>query len=53
LNSSRTIWKVLNRTVYREGEKGWLRNGAEEEEKRNITSAQRETERKLKEDYGI
>lgn len=44
----------MNRTIYREGETGsWLRNGKDYNEKYNMTSASRETERKLKEDFGM
>ena len=57
VNSNKTIWKVLNRTIYREDEQlRWLRNDdsrAELKFKKNLIPAEREVLRKLIEVYGF
>ncbi|CDW72833.1 UNKNOWN [Stylonychia lemnae] len=55
-NENRTIWKILNRTIYREDSRNWLRNQSNfttELSRKNITPQEREVIRKLIKDHGI
>eukprot|EP00347_Sterkiella_histriomuscorum_P004220 403361286 len=56
LTSNRTIWKILNRTIYREGEdSNWLRNQNYDSElnKKNMTNQEKEVIRRLKKDHNM
>ena len=55
INSNATIWKMLNRTVYRDASERWLRNedSRQQLKDKNMPASTREVIRKLIEDYGI
>ncbi len=55
LKSNKTIWKILNRTIYREDDHTWLRiqDPLAELNKINLPATEREVLRKLIQDYGI
>lgn len=56
IGQSRTIWKILNRTIYREDEENqWLRNKDSRAELsiKNLTPIQKEVVRNLIEVYGF
>jgi hypothetical protein len=55
INSNKTIWKIQNRTIYREDENRWLRNenSRAQLKQKNLIPAERELLRKLIEVYGF
>jgi len=55
LKSNRTIWKLLNRTIYRDDDSSWLRiqDPLAELNKVNLPAAEREVLRKLIQDHGL
>ena len=53
INSNKTIWRIQNRTIYREDESRWLRNenSRAQLKQKNLIPAEREVLRKLIEVY--
>ena len=55
LRSNKTVWKILNRTIYRNDDPAWLRNQTfiKPYEVKNISQQEREAIKKLMTVYGI